>query len=32
MVLTKGYNKGIDFWGLGIYLYELTNYQPPFDE
>ena len=30
MVLKKGYNKEIDFWTLGIYLYELSVYEPPF--
>jgi serine/threonine protein kinase len=30
MVLKKGYNKEIDLWTFGVYLYELSNYEPPF--
>lgn len=30
MVLKKGYNKEIDVWTLGIYLYELSVFEPPF--
>lgn len=30
MVLKKGYDKSIDFWTLGVYLYELAVYEPPF--
>lgn len=30
MVLKKGYNKEIDLWTLGVYLYELSNLDPPF--
>jgi serine/threonine protein kinase len=30
MVLGTGYNKKIDLWALGVYLYELSNYAIPF--
>lgn len=30
MVLKKGYGKEIDIWTLGIYLYELSVFEPPF--
>lgn len=30
--MRKGYNKEIDFWALGVYLYEISNYEPPFEE
>ena len=27
----KSYSKEIDLWALGIYAYELSNYEPPFE-
>lgn len=30
MVLKLGYKKEVDLWTLGIYLYELSVYEPPF--
>ena len=30
MVLKLGYRKEVDLWTLGIYLYELSVYEPPF--
>lgn len=30
MILKAGYNKPIDFWTLGIYLYEMSVHEPPF--
>jgi serine/threonine protein kinase len=30
MVLKSGYTKLIDLWTLGVYLYELSNFEPPF--
>lgn len=30
MILKTGYKMGIDFWTLGVYLYELSVLEPPF--
>jgi serine/threonine protein kinase len=30
MILQVGYNKSIDFWALGILIYELTTGETPF--
>lgn len=30
MVLKEGYGKAIDFWTIGIYAYEMSNFSPPF--
>lgn len=30
MLLRKGYDKKIDLWELGVYLYEMSNYDLPF--
>ena len=30
MVLRKGYDKEVDIWTLGVYLYELSVLEPPF--
>lgn len=30
MVLSKGYNKAIDFWALGVLMFELLTAQTPF--
>lgn len=30
MILKSGYKMGIDFWTLGVYLYELSVLEPPF--
>lgn len=30
VVLRKGYNYSVDWWTVGILLYEMTNGQPPF--
>ena len=30
MVLKMGYNKDVDLWTLGVYLYELSVLEPPF--
>ena len=30
MILKTGYKMGIDFWTLGVYLYELSVLDPPF--
>ncbi len=30
MILKTGYNMTIDFWTLGVYLYELSVLEPPF--
>ena len=30
MVMRQGYNKSVDIWSIGIYAYEMSNYNPPF--
>ena len=30
MVLREGYGKEIDLWTIGIFAYEMSNYNPPF--
>ena len=30
MVLRQGYTKFIDIWTIGIFAYEMSNYNPPF--
>jgi serine/threonine protein kinase len=30
MVLSKEYNRGVDFWNLGIFFYELYTRNTPF--
>jgi hypothetical protein len=30
MILKLGYKMEIDFWTLGVYLYELSVLEPPF--
>lgn len=30
MVLRLGYKKEIDFWTMGVFAYEMSNYSPPF--
>lgn len=30
MVLSKGYNKAIDFWALGVLFFELLTCSTPF--
>lgn len=31
MILRTGYNKEIDFWEMGVYLFEMSVYVPPFN-
>ena len=28
--MRKGYDKSVDIWAIGIYAYEMSNYNPPF--
>lgn len=30
MILSKGYNKAIDFWAIGVLLFELLTRTSPF--
>ena len=30
MVLGSGYDRGVDFWALGVLIYELTTGETPF--
>jgi serine/threonine protein kinase len=30
MVLRQNYGKEIDLWAIGIFAYEMSNYNPPF--
>jgi len=30
MVLKLGYNKSVDFWTLGVFIYELATCDTPF--
>ena len=31
IVLNVGYDKHVDLWSLGIYLFEMSIYEPPFE-
>ena len=30
MVLSKGYNKAVDFWAIGVLMFELLTRTSPF--
>lgn len=30
MLLRKGYDKKVDLWALGVYLYEMSSFSLPF--
>jgi len=30
MLLKKGYDRKIDLWELGVFIYELSNFDIPF--
>ena len=30
IILSKGYNKAVDWWALGVLIYEMTAGYPPF--
>jgi serum/glucocorticoid-regulated kinase 2 len=30
VIIGKGYNKAVDWWALGILLFEMTHGYPPF--
>lgn len=30
MILQIGYNRGVDFWALGVFIYELVTGETPF--